>query len=166
MMAQRRLIAEIGRDRPGRLEPDHARRRPQVVDDAVGPREPGESDDFLVVDPFALEARVAGDGRCAACAGSSRVEDRAAWTFLRDLVLVQGWATTRLRKVPSRSIASSTTSPGLSQPPAASGVSSRMQPVPTVPEPSTSPGRKRGVAAGMGQQLGPRPVHRTRVSSR
>ena len=51
-------------------------------------------------------------------------------------------ATTRLRKVPSRSIVSSTRSPGLSQPPAASGVSSRMHPEPTVPDPSTSPGRK------------------------
>ena len=46
-----------------------------------------------------------------------------------------------LRKVPSRSTVSSTTSPGLSQPPTASGVNSRMQPVPTVPEPRTSPGR-------------------------
>ena len=46
-----------------------------------------------------------------------------------------------VRKVPSRSIDSSTTSPGWSQPPACSGVSSRMQPVPTVPEPITSPGR-------------------------
>src|SRR5438128_929055 len=54
----------------------------------------------------------------------------------------QGWGTTRLHRVPSRSIVSSTRSPGLSQPPTASGVNSRIQPVPTVPEPSTSPGRR------------------------
>ena len=61
---------------------------------------------------------------------------------------------------------SSTTSPGLSQPPTASGVSSRMQPVPTVPEPSTSPGRSVGVAAGVGEELRPGPVHRRRVAAR
>src|SRR5437763_1899993 len=42
---------------------------------------------------------------------------------------------------PNLSISSSTSSPGLSQPPVFSGLSSKMQPVPTVPEPSTSPGR-------------------------
>ena len=90
MMAQRRLVAEIRRDRPRRLEPDHARRRPQVIDDAVGPREPGERDDFFVVDPLALESRLVADGRCAACAGSSRVADRAAWMSPpTDLVVVR-----------------------------------------------------------------------------
>ncbi len=58
VMPERRLVAEIESDLASRFEPDDARRRAQVVDQAVGPREPGERDDLLVVDPFAAEARL------------------------------------------------------------------------------------------------------------
>src|SRR5438445_20125 len=49
-------------------------------------------------------------------------------------------APTRFRSTPMCSTSSSTTSPGSSQ---RSSPCSRMQPVPTVPEPSTSPGSSR-----------------------
>ena len=79
---------------------------------------------------------------------------------------IHGCRTTRLRNVPSRSMVSSTTSPGLSQPPTASGVSSRMQPVPTVPEPSTSPGRSSVSRLAWASSLRPGPVHRAGVAAR
>ena len=141
MMPERGLFAEIRGNGPGRLEPRHSRRRTKMIDHAVGPRKSGRRDHFLIVDSLVLES------------GNMRVGDvvlarnRAESQILRhgrrsETGCLQGCGTTRLRKVPSRSIESSTKSPGLSQPPATSGVSSRMQPVPTVPEPITSPGRK------------------------
>jgi hypothetical protein len=58
MVAEGGLIAKVTGDRPRRLEPNHPGRRPQVVDDAVGAGKPGNGDDFLVIDPFALEPRL------------------------------------------------------------------------------------------------------------
>ena len=54
MMAERRDVDQVARDRPGRLDFPHARRRAEVVDDAVRPREPGDGDDLFVVIPSPL----------------------------------------------------------------------------------------------------------------
>src|SRR5271157_866512 len=141
MVAKGRLVNQIDRERPRGFDPDHAGGWAKMVDQAIGPREPGKGHDLLVIDPFAQEARLVGMGDMPFA--RDRAESQIGrHEFLSRVRSDQGWATTRLRRVPSRWIASSTTSPGLSQPPTAWGVSSRMQPEPTVPEPSTSPGRR------------------------
>ena len=63
-------ISTVDRRRPASTLRD-ARRRPQVIDDAVGPAEALGGDDFLVVDALAA---VAGLMRCSVCrfGGSGR----------------------------------------------------------------------------------------------
>ncbi len=56
MMPQRGLVTELRRNRPRRLEPHHASRRSQMVDNAVRARETRLGDDFFVVNPLAVEA--------------------------------------------------------------------------------------------------------------
>jgi len=56
--------------------------------------------------------------------------------------------------------------PGRSQPRRPAGVNSRMHPVPTVPEPSTSPGTSTVVPNWRGQDLWPGPMHGTGISPR
>ena len=50
MMPQHVLLDGFDGDRAGGLDLADARRRPEVVDDAVGPAEAGGGDDFFVVD--------------------------------------------------------------------------------------------------------------------
>ena len=61
-MAQGRLVNQIDGERTGGLDPNHAGGGAKVVDQAVGPREPGEGHDLLVIDPFAQEARLVAMG--------------------------------------------------------------------------------------------------------
>ena len=141
MVPQHRFVAELDRDGPGRLEPRHAGRRPQVIDDAVAPRKAGRRDDLFVVDSFVLEAPflrmsdvpLAGDrtesqiGRHVGCPlRVKRSRDGRR----------HGCARSPGARSTARRVARLEPAPR-----ALSGVSSRMQPVPTVPEPMTSPGR-------------------------
>ena len=56
VVAQHVLFDGFDGDRPGGLDLADARRRPQVVDDAVGPAEAGRGDDFFVVKALAAVA--------------------------------------------------------------------------------------------------------------
>jgi len=62
MVAKGRLVNQIDRERPRGFDPDHAGGRAKVVDQAIGPREPGEGHDLLVIDPLAQETRLVGMG--------------------------------------------------------------------------------------------------------
>src|SRR5207253_306858 len=53
VVAQRRLRDEVERQFAGGLYLEHARRRSQVVGDAIGAAEAGGGDDLFVVDAFA-----------------------------------------------------------------------------------------------------------------
>jgi hypothetical protein len=140
-VSQYRQFRRLRRHRAGRFHGLHPRRRPQVVHDAVGPVETLRADHFLVVDAFALVPRLRAVRGVPFGWNRTELEVSRHVGSGGTMSLRFHWRSiTVLVNTPKRSISSSTTSPGFSQPPTASGVSSRMQPVPTVPLPSTSPG--------------------------
>ena len=169
-MPERGRLGEFHRHRPGRIEPGDPRGRAEVIHQAISPQKlPRGRRPPRNGNPLPLEAGdVFGCAMCPLPRDRSRVATHRA-ACRRFLASRRVQRVVRLTRLPQGAQPAS-----IGQfnhitraEPAAGFFGGQFEDaahVPTVPDPITSPGRERGVAAGVGQQLRPGPVHRARVA--